>query len=71
MSEFDDLTEQELIKISLEKNNKGNATNRALRAQHKLFSQSNYGFQHHSYRTRTAYDNYSYGEPSNFTKRFK
>lgn len=71
MSEFDGLSGEELRKVSLEKNGKGNATSKALRAQQVLFSQGKYGFQQQSYRTQTARDDYNYGEPDRFTKRFK
>ena len=69
--DFNNLTKDELQKISLEKNKKGNATSKALKAQRILFVMGGCCFERYSRREETANDNYNYGNPDKFTKRFK
>ena len=69
--EFNNLSKEELQKISLEKNKKGNATSKALKAQRILFVMGGCSFQNYACRGGTANDNYNYGNPDKFTKRFK
>ena len=69
--EYSNLSKEELQKISLEKNKKGNATSQALKAQRILFHMGGDSFVCYSRRADTANDNYNYGNPDKFTKRFK
>jgi len=66
-----DLSDDDLRKIAMEKNSKGNATSKAMQAQRQLCHRSSWSYQDHSYRELSARDDYHYGESSKFTKRFK
>lgn len=67
-SELRELDTEQLHKLSLEKSRKGNASALALRAQKILCERS--GVDHKRDRSNTASDDYCYGEPDRFTKRF-
>ena len=71
MNEFDGFSDEYIKEISLEKNKKGNATARALKAQIVLWHRGGCSFQQYSHRADTARDDYNYGNPDKFTKRFK
>ena len=68
--DLNNLSKEELQKISLEKNKKGVATSLALKAQRILFNMGG-SFVKNSQRTKSASDDYDYGEPNKFTKRFR
>lgn len=66
---FHALPAADLRKISLEKNKKGNATSTALKAQRILCERSGVVYRHE--RKQTTSDDYGYGEPDKFTKKFR
>lgn len=68
---MDDLPDDELRRISLNKNRKGNATSTAMQAQRILHSRSGHWDSCRYERKGTANDGYGYGEPERFTKRFR
>lgn len=68
-SELRDLSVDELRTLALMKNRKGNATATALQAQRILCERT--GKDYRRDRAQTASDDYDYGEPDRFTKRFK
>lgn len=63
------LPDSELHKISLLKGRRGNATAEALKAQRILCERSGGGYRND--RPQTASDDYCYGEPQKFTKKFR
>lgn len=65
-----DLPDDELRKIALRKNGKGNATNEAMCAQIELCHRTNWSHGPHNDRERSARDDYNYGN-INFQKKFK
>lgn len=66
---LDTLTDDELRKLSLIKGRKGNASAVALQAQRILCRRSGKDFKRD--RAKTASDDYCYGDPIRFTKKFK
>lgn len=71
MNEMADLPTDELREISLRKTKRGNATSQALKAQRILWWRSGFCFEKHSDRVNTTSDDYCYGDPNKFTKKFK
>ena len=71
MTPLDDLPEEQLRELALIKNRKGNATSKALQAQRILHLRSGEGYSPRYERKNTARDDYHYGDPEKFTKRFK
>lgn len=65
-----ELSIEELRLIALRKNSKGNATSEAMCAQCELCHRTNWSYQNHSYRERSARDDYNYGNVY-FQKKFK
>lgn len=61
----------ELREISLQKTKRGNATSQALKAQRVLWWRDGFGFGNHSDRVNTTSDDYCYGDPNKFTKKFR
>lgn len=64
-----DLPDDELRKLALEKGRKGNASSTAMQAQKILCERA--GKDYRRDRAQAASDDYDYGEPNRFTKRFK
>jgi len=72
MKQLKALPIEELREIALLKNKRGNATSEAMQAQCELCHRSNWSYQTHFYREKSASDEkYEYGNPNKFTKRFK
>lgn len=69
MSKLAALSDDELRKLALVKGRRGNATSTALQAQKILCERA--GKDYRRDRAQTASDDYDYGEPNRFTKRFK
>ena len=67
-NELHELPVDELRKLALTKNKKGNATSTALQAQRVLCELA--GVERRHDRANTASDDYNYGEPDRLTKRF-
>ena len=68
MSKLSALSDDELRKLALEKGRRGNASSTALQAQRVLCELA--GVERRRDRANTASDDYCYGEPNRFTKRF-
>ena len=71
MKSLKELPIEELRKISLLKNKRGTATSLAIDAQWILHRMEDCSFSLHYDREGTARDDYRYGDPNRFTKRFK
>lgn len=67
-NELRELPTDELRRLALMKNRKGNATATALQAQRILCELA--GVERRHDRANTASDDYNYGEPDRLTKRF-
>lgn len=65
-----ELCDEDLRKIALQKNGKGNATSEAMCAQIELCHRTNWSRGPHNDRERSAMDDYNYGN-THFQKKFK